>query len=209
MSRGASRRPQELLFADSKDLLACYKADGPGQLFASLPGPPAPGTLPVGKLIPITLAFRDRPLRILVRCRVIAVRSDGDGHWTAQLEFMVGGDARQTLNDAAQARRAVPRGPVRVRVTLSDGRQLDAVARGIDRDSIDLDVALPVENSDLVKLSIRPPGKILPIRLVGEPRLGGVGGTRIGILFRQPREEILWAELAQEAGAHPSRLLLA
>lgn len=207
MSRDASRGPLELVFADSKDLLASYVADGPGQLFAVLPGPPAPGTMPVGKLLPITLAFRDRPLRILVQCRVIAVRSDGDGHWTAQLEFMVGMEARQTLNDSARARR-VPRGPVRVRVTLSDGRRLDAVARGIDRDSIDLDVSLPVDLSDLVRLSIRRPGRILPIRLVGEPRLGRVGGTRIGILFRQPREELLWGDLADEAGAHPSRLLL-
>jgi hypothetical protein len=95
-----------------------------------------------------------------------------------------------------------------VRVTLSDGRRLDAVARGIDRDSIDLDVSLPVDLSDLVRLSIRRPGRILPIRLVGEPRLGRVGGTRIGILFRQPREELLWGDLADEAGAHPSRLLL-
>jgi hypothetical protein len=120
---------------------------------------------------------------------------------------MVGMEARQTLNDSARARR-VPRGPVRVRVTLSDGRRLDAVARGIDRDSIDLDVSLPVDLSDLVRLSIRRPGRILPIRLVGEPRLGRVGGTRIGILFRQPREELLWGDLADEAGAHPSRLLL-
>ena len=208
MSRDASRGPLELVFADSKDLLASYVADGPGQLQAPLPGPPAPGTMPVGKLVPITLAFRDRPLRILVQCRVISVLSDGDGHWTARLEFMVGGEAKPTLNEAARARR-VPRGPVRVRVTLSDGRRLDAVARGIDRDTIDLDVALPVEISDWVRLSIRRPGRILPIRLVGEPRLGGVGGTRIGILFRDAREELRWGELAEEAGLHPSRLLLA
>jgi hypothetical protein len=204
----AGRGPLELVFADSKDMLASYVADGPGQLRAPLPGPPAPGTMPVGKLVPITLAFRDRPLRILVQCRVIAVTSDGDGHWVAQLEFMIGGEARQTLNESARARRA-PRGPVRVRVTLPDGRKLDAVARGIDRETIDLDVTLPAEVVDMVKLSIRPPGKILPIRLLGEPRAGGTAGTRIGVVFREPREELLWSQLAEDASAHPSRLLLA
>ncbi|MHB8418065.1 MAG: hypothetical protein ACYDCL_08310 [Myxococcales bacterium] len=198
---------QVLVFADSKSLLACYVADGPGQLFAPLPGPPEPGTFEVGRTLPLTLAFRDRELRIPVRCRVIAVRDDGDGHWKVQLELVAGAEGGE--QGAGSGWRPSARGPVRVRVTLGDGRQLDAVARSIRRETLDLDVTLPEEATELVKLSIRPPGRLLPIRLIGEPRPGGTGGSRIAILFRQPREELIWAQLAQEAVAHPSRLQLA
>jgi hypothetical protein len=199
-------RRQELVFADSKSFLACYVADGPGQLFAPLPGPPEPGVFEVGKVVPVMLAFRDRDLRIPVRCRVIAVRNDGDGHWKVQLEFTAGGVGRET---GGGSYRHGARGPVRVRIRLGDGRQLDAVAKRIHRETLDLDVTLPADLTDVVKLSVRPPGRLLPIRLLGEPRPGGADGSRIAILFRQPREELTWAQLADEAVAHPSRLLLA
>jgi hypothetical protein len=203
----------ELVFENSKDLLACYVDEGPGQLLAALPGPPAPGTLTVGGLIPITLAFRDRPLRIPVRCRVLAVRNDGDGHWTAQLEFTVGRNKTTTLGEGTRSDTETVwphagRGPVRVRVTLADGRRLEATARGIGPESIDLDLNLPPGLGDIVKLSIRPPGKFLPIKLMGEPKSSTEGRLHIDLLFRQPREELLWSEIAEKAAAHPSRMLL-
>ncbi len=201
--RGARQPPQQLVFADSRSLLACYVADGPGQLIAPLPGPPEPGTFDVGAVMPLTLAFRDRDLKIPVHCRVIAVRTDGDGHWKVQLEFAPG--AREARPEV----RRDARGPVRVRVALGDGRQIDAVAKRIGRETVDLDVTLPPEAHDVVKLSVRPPGRLLPMRLIGEPRPGGAEGSRIAILFRQPREELAWARLADEAVAHPSRLQLA
>jgi hypothetical protein len=197
---------QELVFADSKSLLACYVADGPGQLIAPLPGPPEPGTFDVGKAVRLTLAFRDRDLRIPIHCRVLAIHNDGDGHWKVQLELLAGGLGRETARESARNR---ARGPVRVRVKLGDGRQLDAIAKRIRRETLDLDVALPDDVTDVVRLSVRPPGHLLPIRLLGEPSPGGVGGSRIAILFRQPREELTWAQLAGEAVAHPSRLQLA
>ena len=198
------RGPPELFFADSRDLLANYVPAGPGQLFAALPGPPEPGTLPVGQIVPITLAFRDRPLRIPAHGRVLSVKSDGDGHWKVQLEIVSGGAGRAParIGDGA-------RGPVRVRVTLDDGRHIDAFARKIEREGLQLDVTLPSDCGELVKVSVRPPGRLLPIRLVGEPRPAKGGeGSRIAVLFRQPREEVAWAQLADQAVAHPSRLQL-
>ncbi len=203
MGGKARRQPPELFFADSRDLLAHYVAAGPGQLFAELPGPPEPGTLPVGHIVPIVLAFRDRTLRIPSHGRVLAVRDDGDGHWKVQLEI-VSGAARSRPGAGSEAR-----GPVRVCVALDDGRKIDAFARRIERDGLQLDVALPDDCGELVRLSVRPPGRLLPIRLVGEVRRTAAGGgSRIGVLFRQPREEVVWEQLADQAVAHPSRLEL-
>lgn len=192
-------RARELWFADSRDLLANYVSSGPGQLFSALPGPPEPGTWPVGQVIPLVLVLRDRMLRIPTHGRVLAAGGDGEGHWSVQIEM--------TSMPERLPARSSGRGPVKVRVTLEDGRRLDAVARRIEADTLQLDVVLPPKSGEIIRLAIRPPGRLWPIRLVGEPR-AGTGGSRVVILFRGPREEIVWGALADEATNHPSRLML-
>ena len=199
----------EVRFASTSDLLARYVAEGPGQLMAPLPGPPAPGTFTVGSTLKILISFRDRELRIPVRCRVLAIRTDGAGHWQAQLEFLATGDAKQTLAEASadapapEARRLM----IRVRATLADGRQLEAKAVALEPQGLKLDRSLPGAAGDIVRLAIRLPGQLWPLRLAGE--IEGSAANSVALLFRAPSEELAWTHFLEEVGARRGELLLA
>lgn len=201
----------ELFFDDTKELLDSYVAEGPGQIVAPLPGPPAPGTFAVGGTLEIVLGFRDRELRIPVRCRVLGVHTDGLGHWKVQLEFLAMRDAHHTLAEARVARAEPPWAPhlVRVRTTLPDGRQFDLLARALEAEGLWLDRRLPVESGEIVRLAIRSQGRIWPLRLVAEVRPDGGSGSALGLLFRTPSEELAWKGLLAEVGRAAPPLLLA
>ncbi len=182
--------PREVLFASSRDLLSRYVAEGPGQLVAPLPGPPAPGSMPVGQIVSMILAFRDRALRIPVRCRVLAVKSDGDGHWRAHLEFASPREARAAFGGAPAPLRP------RLRVTLPSGAQAEAAIGRMTPDVLELEAPIAATDGDVVRLSIRAPGRLLPLRLAGEVRTRG-GRWAIDLLFREPREELAWSQLVE------------
>ncbi|MHB1844351.1 MAG: hypothetical protein ACYCWW_05890, partial [Deltaproteobacteria bacterium] len=170
-----------------RDLLSRYVPEGPGQLLVPLPGPPEPGMMPVGQIVPVVLAFRDRELRIPVRCRVLGVRNDGNGHWRAQLEFASVGEARQALGAGGRPSKDYPH----VRVTLSSGERADAAIVRLEPDRLELDAPVAAEDGEVVQLSVRGAGRLVPLRLAGEVRRKG-NRFVIELLFKEPREELAW-----------------